>query len=366
MVKICILTSVHTPFDIRIFQKEARTLAKAGYLVTLIAQHDKEDVVNGIRIINLQRQTNRIKRMTKTVWEAYRKARKVDADIYHFHDPELIPVGLKLKKQGKKVIYDVHEDYGENIKNKGWLPKILRKTVAKIFDRYEKKAAKSFDGIVTATPHILNRFSHINSFSVDIKNYPIQNSFIPLSRKETCSDSICFTGLISRSYGINELLVSLELLNNVHLILCGPFESQAYADELKLMAGWEFVDYRGIVEYDEVKRIFSNCAVGMVALLPNTTNNYSLPIKLFEYMAAGLPVIASNFPLWKEIVEKNGCGICVNPLNSKEIADAITWVLKNPSQAAEMGRNGRKAVLEKYNWETESKKLIKFYEEILQ
>lgn len=82
-------------------------------------------------------------------------------------------------------------------------------------------------------------------------------------------------------------------------------------------------------------------------------------------MSAGLPVIASNFPLWKEIVEKNCCGICVNPLNSKEIADAINWVLQNPSQAAEMGRKGRKAIEEKYNWEEESRKLISFYEQIL-
>ena len=83
-------------------------------------------------------------------------------------------------------------------------------------------------------------------------------------------------------------------------------------------------------------------------------------------MAAGLPVIASNFPLWKEIVEKNKCGICVNPLSPREIAAAINWMLQNPTDAAEMGRNGRKAVLEKYNWEAESKKLIKFYEEIFQ
>ena len=366
--KIIHLTSVHGRYEIRTFLKECISLARYGYDVSIIIADGQGDAIkDGVKIYDAGPKTGgRLSRMTKTVRKIYKKAKELDGDVYHFHDPELIPVGLKLKKQGKKVIYDVHEDYGENIKNKKWLPKILRITVANIFDRYEKKAAKAFDGIVTATPHILNRFSHINPFSVDIKNYPIQKSFIPLSRKETYSASICFTGLICKSYGISELLVSLELLNNVNLILCGPFESQAYADELKLMDGWKFVDYRGIVDYDEVKRIFASCAIGMVALLPNTTNNYSLPIKMFEYMAAGLPVISSNFPLWKEIVEKNNCGICVNPLKVQEIAEAINWVLQNPADAAEMGRNGRKAVLEKYNWETESKKLIKFYEEILQ
>ncbi len=116
--KVCILTSVHPPFDVRIFHKEAKSLVKAGYDVTLIAQHDKEEIVDGVKIINLQKPRNRIERMTKTVSELYQKALRVDADIYHFHDPELIPVGKALKKRGKAIIYDVHEDYYESIKLK--------------------------------------------------------------------------------------------------------------------------------------------------------------------------------------------------------------------------------------------------------
>ncbi len=149
-------------------------------------------------------------------------------------------------------------------------------------------------------------------------------------------------------------------------IIAGKFSSMDDFKSVKSMKGWAQVDYRGQVDRPEIVQILAESAAGLVLFHPGPNHTDSQPNKLFEYMAAGLPVIASNFPLWKEIVEKNNCGICVNPLKVQEIAEAINWVLQNPADAAEMGRNGRKAVLEKYNWETESKKLIKFYEEILQ
>ena len=363
--KVCIITSVHSPFDVRIFHKEAKTLVKAGYDVTIIAQHDKEEIVDGIRIINLQRPRNRLERMIKTVWSAFRKALAVNADIYLFHDPELIPAGLRLKKKGKKVIYDVHEDYGEDILNKEWLPKIFQNIIARIFDRYEKKAAGVLDGIVTATPHIRTKFEKLNPNTIDINNYPIlSNQVINHSGETLKSRSVNFVGAINRIRAVAEMVSSLEF-TDAKLILAGNFTTTEDFDSAKSMKGWAKVDYRGQVGRSDVSTIFSESAAGLVLYHPGPNHNDSQPNKLFEYMAAGLPVIASNFPLWKEIVEKNKCGICVNPLNPREIADAINWVLQNPSDAAEMGKNGSRAALEKYNWETENCKLIRFYEQLL-
>jgi glycosyltransferase involved in cell wall biosynthesis len=86
---------------------------------------------------------------------------------------------------------------------------------------------------------------------------------------------------------------------------------------------------------------------------------------MFEYMSASLPLITSNFPFWKEIVEGNNCGICVNPLNPQEIADAIKYIINNPKEAEKMGKNGRDAVEKKYNWTIEEIKLFKVYESIV-
>jgi glycosyltransferase involved in cell wall biosynthesis len=365
--KIIHLTSVHARYDTRIMLKECVSLAQQGYDVSMIAADGKGDEVkDGVKIIDVgPKNGGRLSRMTRTIIMIYKKAKELDGKIYHFHDPELLPVGFLLRSNKRCVIYDVHEDYPRLILSKYWIHTFFRKMFSFTFELFENYIASRLNAVVCATPFILNRFQCINPMSINVSNFPIAKEFFSVNKEKAFSCSICYPGLIKREYGINELIESLARLQDVKLILCGPFESQAYADELKSMPGWKFVDYRGVIGHDEVATILASCAAGMVTLLPSATNNYSLPIKMFEYMAAGLPVIASNFPLWKEIIEKNKCGICVNPLNPDEIATAINWVLQNPSDAAEMGKNGSKAVLEKYNWEVESHKLISFYEQLL-
>ena len=365
--KIIHLTSVHGRYEIRTFLKQCVSLAGHGYNVSIVlADGNGDEVKDGVRIVDAGAKTGgRLSRMTKTVNRIYKKAKELDGALYHFHDPELIPVGLKLKKQGKKVIYDVHEDYGEDILNKEWLPKIFRNIVARIFDRYEKKAAGVLDGIVTATPHIRTKFEKLNPNTIDINNYPIlSNQVINHSGETLKSRSVNFVGAINRIRAVAEMVSALEF-TDAKLILAGSFTTPEDFELAKSNKWWKKVDYRGQVGRSEVNKIFAESAAGLVLYHPGPNHNDSQPNKLFEYMAAGLPVIASNFSLWKEIVEKNKCGICVNPLNPREIAAAINWVLQNPTEATEMGRNGSKAVLEKYNWEAESRKLFHFYEQLL-
>ena len=177
MIKVCILTSVHPPFDMRIFHKEAKSLVKAGYDVTLIAQHDNEEIVDGIRIVPLPKPKNRIERMTRTVWVVYKKALKINADIYHFHDPELIPAGLLLKHHGKRVIYDVHEDVPRQNLSKPYIPIIFRKPISALIEAIETFSARRFDGVVTATPYINKRFSELGANAVNVNNYPLPLSW---------------------------------------------------------------------------------------------------------------------------------------------------------------------------------------------
>ncbi|MFN4190866.1 MAG: glycosyltransferase, partial [Pseudothermotoga sp.] len=169
--KIVHFTTVHPAFDIRIFHKEAKTLAQAGYNVTLIAQHEKEEIVNGVRIIPLPRSKNRLSRFLILTWCAFFTAIRQRAQIYHFHDPELIPVGIALRLAGKKVIYDVHEDLPRQILSKPWIPRSLRSFVAKMAQMLEKIAAKSLNGIVAVTPNIANHFPEKKT--VIVQNFPL-------------------------------------------------------------------------------------------------------------------------------------------------------------------------------------------------
>jgi glycosyltransferase involved in cell wall biosynthesis len=370
--KICHLTTVHPPFDTRIFHKEAKSLAKAGYSVTLIARHEKEELVDGIRIIPLKTPRNRIVRMTKTLLECYRKAVKVDADLYHFHDPELIIVGWLLKRKGKKVIYDVHEDVPKDIINKYWIWKPVRILVAKITGFIEKSISLKLDGIVTATSSISQNFKSVSEKLIVINNYALMNELYQENKikheGKFNGHFVVYVGSITVERGAKEMVEAMGLLPQdckVKLLLGGNFAPPLLKETLERMQGWVRVECMGWLNRNQIANVFGKAQVGLVLFHPEPNHIEAQPNKLFEYMSAGLPVITSHFPLWKEIVEGNQCGLTINPLNPQEIADAIRYIFDNPKVAEEMGQRGREAVEVKYNWLKEEKKLLAFYELIL-
>lgn len=360
--KVCHLTSVHTKNDIRIFYKECKTLVDAGYNVILVVQNDKDEVIDGVKIIGIDIPKNRKERMTRTTRQVYRRALECDADIYHFHDPELIPIGLRLKRKGKKVIYDVHEDVPRQILSKHWIPGPLRKTISWTVEKIENYAAKRFDYIVTATPYIRDRFLKINRNSIDVNNFPLLSELhIPNTDWSSKEKLVCYVGGIGKIRGIQEMVQAIGL-TPYFMLLAGNFESSAEREIAVQKEGWRQVTELGHISRTEVKEVLSRSMAGLVVLHPILNYIDALPVKMFEYMSAGIPVIASYFPLWKEIIEGNNCGICVDPLNVNEIANAINWVIDNPGQVKQMGENGRRAVEEIYNWEQEGYKLLKIYE----
>jgi len=362
--KICHLTSVHSRYDTRIFCKECKTLSNAGFDVNLIVADGKGDeIIDKIKIYDVGKPKNRKERMLKTTKKVFQKALEVNADIYHFHDPELIPIGLKLKKLGKKVIYDVHEDVPRDILSKEYLNKFSRPILSNIFEVYENYATKKFDYIVTATPYIRDRFKRLNRNTIDINNFPLLNEFYSINLQAKRENAVCYVGSISKNRGIVELIKSLEYVDTT-LHLGGEFVSENLKKEVMRLPGWKKVKYYGYVNREKVREIFTSVSTGIVTFLPEPNHINAMPNKLFEYMSTSLPVIASNFSLWKEIVEKNNCGICVDPTKPEEIAKAIKYLITHPDEAKKVGENGRKAILEKYNWEKESEKLVKIYEEL--
>jgi len=364
-MRICHISIVHSRYDIRIFYKECNSLKKAGHEVSYVVADGKHDEkLNGITIYSVKKPNNRIERMIKTTRLAFEKARSLKCDIYHLHDPELIPIGKKLKKNGAKVIFDSHEDIPMQILSKHYLHPFIKKSVSRLFSQYQRKSLPQFDVIVTATPYICKKISKYHNNAVNINNYPIiRESFIVNQEKEkTNSNTIIYLGGLTEIRGIKEIVWSLPYVeNDIVLKLAGEFTQVSFREELIVEPGWDFVEELGFLNRDKIKELLLETKAGLVTLLPTKAYQDSLPIKMFEYMSASIPVIASNFPLWKKIVEENNCGLCVNPENPKEIAEAIDWVIDNPEEAKRMGQNGRKAVEEKYNWETEKDRLIALY-----
>jgi len=368
--KVCIITTVHPPFDTRIFHKQAKTLVEAGYDVTLIAQHDKSETVDGIDIIPLPEPENRFSRIFGLSWRAFWLARRQKADIYHFHDPELIPIGVLLKLfNGSKVIYDVHEDVSKQILTKSWVPGSLRKPLARIYSFTETISSRIFDGIVVATESIAENFNRDEA--VVVHNYP-RLEMLPKfpengNKKDEVVTTLIYVGGITKNRGIKEAISALSFIDkhkSIKFNLVGKFPDSNFKEEIQALPEYEHVQLVGWLPWEEAWGKAQRASIGIVTFLPMPNHVNALPNKMFEYMAAGLPVIASDFPLWREIVAGNNCGLMVNPEDSRDIAKAIEYIISHPDEAKEMGHNGRKAVEEKYHWNQEGEKLKNLYDKL--
>jgi glycosyltransferase involved in cell wall biosynthesis len=362
-LRVAHLTSVHSRHDTRIFYKECSSLARAGYDISLlVADGLGNEVKNGVRIVDIGEKSGRIDRMTRVGLKMYKKALKLNADIYHFHDPELMPIGLLLKKNGKKVIFDSHEDVPKQTLSKPYLTPTILKGLARILETIENSVCPHFAAIVAATPFIRDKFLKINPNSVDINNYPILGELASEINWSEKKNEVCYVGGINKIRGVVEMVKAGEYLkSDAKINLAGNFSDSHHRAEVKCLSGWQRINEAGFLNRSEVNTLMKKSCAGIVSFLPEPNHVDAQPNKMFEYMSAGLPVIASNFPLWREIIEGNNSGICVDPLKPQEIAKAIDWIIEHPKEAETMGNNGRKAVLDKYNWQIEQKKLLKIY-----
>ena len=364
---VCHITTVHPWGDVRIFHKQCKSLAKAGYKVTLLVANGPKGSkeIEGVEVIGIPvTYSSRVQRIQKAPKVLFKAALALDADSYHFHDPEFLKMGLKLKKRGKEVIYDVHEDVPRQILGKTWIgPGPLRKLISQVFERYENRIAKQLSAIVAATPFIRDRFLKVNRNTVDVNNFPKLEELgvpAPFAEKEP---AICYVGGITVMRGIREMMQACESATfKIHL--AGKFGTEALEQEIAAMPAWPLITNHGFVDREAVKAIYDRSMVGLVTLHPAINYLDALPVKMFEYMAAGIPVIASNFPLWQTIVDKNQCGITVDPLDPLAIRKGIEELLADPEKAARLGANGRAAVEQEYNWGQENIKLLKLYADL--
>ncbi len=369
-MKIVHISTVHPTFDGRIFHKECVSLSKAGYDTHLIIGHSKSERVNGVQIHPLPKFTNRFDRIRRGNKIALEIAININAKVYHLHDPELLPLGLKLKQKGFKVIYDMHELAGLMIRSKKWIPFLLRWSMERFYMYYEKKAFEKFENIIVVTekmvtdytnkvyPNCTDKVAIIRNFSLvgDIKNTA------PLSQDKKENTILIYVGGLTKKRGILDLVEAIQEIENVGLWLLGPWESDLFHEECLDLDEKSKMEYFGILPLPEVYKYIQASDIGLTILNPTVNHLASLPVKAFEYMAASKPQIMSNFPFWKESF--SGCGLFVNPENKMEIQSAIIDLVSDLKLRMELGKESLSLVEEKYSWEVESKQLIELYKSL--
>lgn len=369
MEKICFITTAHSAFDTRIFHKEARTLAAAGYEVVLIAPNGKNEMAAGIKIMALPKPKNRFHRMFFLCRLACRLAVRQNADVYHFHDPELLfwMLGVKAKTKAK-VVYDAHENVSQDVVSRKWIPQILRKPVSTAFGFFEKTASKKIDFVICANDAIKKTFQNKGvKNSETVVNFPIMANFLEKSHGRKGGPArLIYVGSLSEEYGIRQITKAAKMLKDrARLTLVGGFDDLLLEKEIKGNNDCG-IEFTGRIRHKEVFSYLRDADVGLICFGSSVSylETGFGSNKLFEYMGAGLPVIASDYPVLKKIIEGCGCGICVDSSDPGRIAQAAEYLISHKDESRKMGENGRQAVIQKYNWERESRVLLDAYKKI--
>ena len=363
--RVCHITTVHPVDDHRILHKECLSLRAAGYDVTLIAPHERDTVVHGVPVVALRDEArNRLERMAKRPHAAYRAAIGVDADLYHFHDPEFLPYGVRLARRGKRVVYDAHEDVPVQMRYKEWIPGPGRAGAARAFARLEAECVSRLDALVTPSVVALARLRPRQPRAILVANYPRLDEIRPAARWSDRERAACYVGGITRVRGAFALVDAMAH-SDAELHLAGAFVPSALRQELERSAGWPRVRYAGRLGRDEVAALLARVKVGVIPLQPIANYVDAYPVKLFEYLAAGLPVIATDVPRWRAVLEAHDCGVCVPYGSPALLGAAITRLLDDDDGARAMGERARRAAEESYSWETQAAALVALYDELL-
>lgn len=373
MKKICHIISAFKRYDTRIFVKQCHALVDTRYQVYLLTNDSLPDeVIDGIKIISCNNKfSNRIKRIIYSPKIFKKKALEINADIYQIHDPELIPLGLFLKKKGKSVVYDAHEDFPMQILEKEWIHLSFRKAISFLADIYLQKNLKKFDLIISVTPHLIDKLIKINSQTFCITNYPVieNNDIINFTLDEYISrkNQLCYVGTVYKSSVPQNIIKALDHISNRDFLIVGPID-KLFKDELHKLLKDDNIKIIDPIPFKEVKKIYQKSTIGIAVFEYSPNLGYkegSLGVnKIFEYMLFGLPVICTDFRLWRQIIEKYNCGILVNPNDICQIHEAITFLINNKEKAYQMGQNGRRAVLKEYNWASQEKIYLNLYKEL--
>jgi len=364
MIKVCHVTSAHNRYDGRIFKKELTSLSKYYDCYLVCCDGLADEVVNNVNIQSAAPKfKNRYERILKANKLLKKKCIEIDADIYHFHDADLLPLAKYFSENGKKVIFDYHECFADLFLERYWIPSILRKMLRSRYIKMEEKILPNLSGIIAADDFIRDYISRYNKNVVSIQNFPILIPMGKIPKKDNC---LCFAGTIADFWNHDKVAEAISDMD-IEYIIAGRYSEKMY-NNLSKSRGFDKLKLIGKIKYDEVISLYKKSKIGIAlcSYRPNVNyKNGSLgTTKIFEYMMCGIPSVFTDFKVFTNINDKCQFGISVNPTNVEEIKEAIEYLLNHPKQAKKMGENGRKLVEEKYNWSVLEKRLLDFYSKL--
>lgn len=362
----------HAPFDVRIFQRQCCSLAAAGYRVHWYVPGPPTAERDGVYLHDLPVWVSIARRPWAATSVLHRTARTLiaaAADVYVLHDPELLPVGFALKRAGKRVIFDAHEHYRRKLMARGSLPLPVRRAFARAYLALEARAAACFDGFIGAAEHIAAEYPAERT--IVLHNYPRADlARAPAATLDpTVPPRLIYTGGWTAFRGVTQIVQALAYVTTpgVRLSVLGPRQTYntVYADAAATPQ-FAQIDDIGYVPYEVMVEHLRRAHVGLVLNQPVHDYENAQPNKLFEYMAVGLPVIAADFPTWRQIVRGSGAGVTVESTDPKAIAAAIDAMLARPiEERRAMGAAGRRAVLARYSWEAEFPRYLDLLDRLL-
>lgn len=375
MPSICVLSTVHRATNTRVFHKVAKAASSAGFDVSYVVHDPPADHDSDVTFHSLGRIHSRLQRWSHLP-QAYRIARSLNSDIYHFHDPELLPVGVLLQTTtDARVIYDAHEDYGYNaIKYRKWIPRPIRPGIAKVFPKIQSTFANRIDAVITTTEPIAQQFRDFGHSNVEvIHNYPktenISISDPPIERSKDIT--LVYVGSFEHIHGLMPMLQLIRELvernKNVELWMLGSFSDELHKRKANQFIGDHNlrgnVEFVGRVPYQEIFSYLNRADLGL-CLVDRKRCEYALPTKIFEYMYSRTPVLATDTQSIRPYISKN-IGRLVSQNDPEEQSDAVEELISAPDRLEEMGNQGREQVKQQYNWESEAERLISIYESLL-
>jgi glycosyltransferase involved in cell wall biosynthesis len=364
------VTTVHRALDSRILFKECISLRQAGYQVVLIAPHPADEVIEGVQIRALPPARGRLDRMRRLTRIAADLCRRERGDVYHLHDAELLPRAPALRRLGGHVIYDMHECMPKALAaSKPYLPRWAAPLVSRVYTLFERFWLRGV-AVIFAELSYKEGYRWVKRH-VDVLNLPDVGQLQAIVEPKNAIPTVCYFGLVAELRSSWEMVRAVQLLRDeglrVDFDCIGPIDDK-HLSELRQYVEQNQLDgvrLRGFMAVREGHSVIARCQIGLAVVYPTPNMRDSFPTKMFEYMALGMPVIVSDFPLYRGIVDEAGCGLCVEPGDVKALAAAIRRLIDNPAEARAMGERGRRTVLERYNWATEERKLLGFYEQLL-